>query len=74
MFKTAGWVADIVEPDQMSQNVSSDFGLHCLHWPVCPSTSGKYCNIDLQVLNLSLAMDSLISVTISIAPDKRGYH
>ena len=29
-LKTAGWVANSVDPDQMPQNVASDLGLYCL--------------------------------------------
>ena len=38
VYKTAGWVASSVDPDQMPQNAASDLGLHCLLRPVCPNT------------------------------------
>ena len=31
-----------VDPDQMSQNVASDLGLHCLLRPVCPNIKDYY--------------------------------
>ena len=37
-LKTARWVANNVDLDQMLQNVVYDLGLHCLPRPVCPIT------------------------------------
>ena len=33
-----GWVANSVDPDQMLHSVNSDWGLHYLLRPVCPSS------------------------------------
>ena len=35
---TAGWVANIVDPDQTPQSAASDLGLHRLLGRVCPNT------------------------------------
>ena len=37
-LKSAGCVANSVDPDQMLQHAASDLGLHCLLMPVCPNT------------------------------------
>ena len=37
----AGWVADSVNPDQMSHSTVSDLDLHCLLRPVFPTTVGR---------------------------------
>ena len=41
-LKTAGWVANSVDPDQTPRNAASDLGLHCLLEPVCSNTQGNY--------------------------------
>ena len=41
VLKTAGQVANSVDPDQMPHSVASDQGLHCLLKPICPNISGK---------------------------------
>ena len=42
-WKTAGWVANSVDPDQMMQSASSDLGPQCLFKAVCHSTLGYFC-------------------------------
>ena len=35
--KTAGFVANSVDPDQTARSAASDLGLHCLLRPGCPN-------------------------------------
>ena len=37
-IKTAGCAANRIAPNQMTNSVASDLGLHCLHRPTCPNT------------------------------------
>ena len=41
-LKTAGWVANSVDPDETPRSAASHLGLYCLLRPVCPNTYGKY--------------------------------
>ena len=41
-LKTAGWVANSVDPDETPRSVASHLGLNCLRRPVCPNICGKY--------------------------------
>ena len=41
-LKIAGWVANIVDPDETPQFAASHLGLHCLLRPVRPNSYGKY--------------------------------
>ena len=41
-LKIAAWVANSVDPDEMSHSAVSHLGLHCLHRSACPNTYGKY--------------------------------
>ena len=43
-FKTAGWVTNSANHDQMLHSATSDLGLCCLLKPVCPNTYGYYGN------------------------------
>ena len=40
-LKTAGCVANNVDPEQTPQHAAPVQGLHCLHMPVCPNIYGK---------------------------------
>ena len=42
MSKTAGWMANSVDPDQMPHSVASDLGLHCLLRLACLNTKTVY--------------------------------
>ena len=54
--KTAGGVANSVDPDQMPHFAASDLGQHCLLRPVCPNTKVYLGNksTNLQVAHKSL--------------------
>ena len=41
-LKTAGWVANSVDPDETPRSAASHLGLYCLLRPVCLNTYGKY--------------------------------
>ena len=41
-LKTAGWVANSVDPDETPRSAASHLGLYCLLSPVCPNTYDKY--------------------------------
>ena len=49
-LRTAGWVVNSVDPDQMPQNVASDLGLHCLLRPVSLKIWRK-CSTTLVVVS-----------------------
>ena len=44
-LKIAGWVANIVDLDEMLQSEASHLDLHCLLRPIGPNTYSKYGNI-----------------------------
>ena len=44
-------MSDSADPDQMSHFAASDLGLHGIHSPVCPNTSG---NVFIQKLIILL--------------------
>ena len=51
-LKTAGWLANSLDPDQMPQNVASDQGLHCFLRPVWPSTYNKYGTKKEEIISM----------------------
>ena len=53
-LKTAEWVENSVDPDQMPHSVASDLGLHCLLRSVCPTTKDKYGDLDSLLILLFL--------------------
>ena len=48
--KTAGLLANSVDPDEMPHSVVSDLGLHCLLRPVYPNSYIYYCSMELAFL------------------------
>ena len=50
-LKTAGKVANSVDPDEIPQNVAyaAHPGLHCLLRAVCPNTYGKYGTVLISI-------------------------
>ena len=65
MVKTAGWVANIIDPDQTQQNAAFGQDLHRFHWPVCPNAYGKLGRSLDKVLFQS--MHSYFSMKIYVA-------
>ena len=50
-LKIAGWVANSVDPDQVTCSAVSHLGQHCLPRPVCPNTYSKYGNIQKKIIS-----------------------
>ena len=53
MVQIAGFVANIVDPDETPRSAESHLGLHCFLRPVCPNTYDKYGKIVLLSLLLT---------------------